>query len=106
MRIVDLNENTKKDLLGELLKRNPGQYKEYEDSVAKIIADVRDNGDKALFGYTLKYDGAVINADNLRVTQSMRRTRRWMKNLCACCERQSKILNPTTCSRKETVGLM
>lgn len=31
MRIVDLNENTKKDLLGELLKRNPGQYKEYED---------------------------------------------------------------------------
>ena len=54
MRIVDLNENTKKDLLGELLKRNPGQYKEYEDSVAKIIADVRDNGDKALFGYTLK----------------------------------------------------
>ncbi len=69
MRIVDLNENTKKDLLGELLKRNPGQYKEYEDSVAKIIADVRDNGDKALFGYTLKYDGAVINADNLRVTQ-------------------------------------
>ena len=60
MRIVDLNENTKKDLLGELLKRNPGQYKEYEDSVAKIIADVRDNGDKALFGYTLKYDGAQI----------------------------------------------
>lgn len=68
MRIVELNENTRKNLLEDLLKRSPNQYTEYEETVAKIIGEVRERGDEALFDYTLQFDKTKINADNIRVT--------------------------------------
>lgn len=69
MRIVELNENTRKNLLEDLLKRSPNQYTEYEETVAKIIKEVRERGDEALFDYTLQFDKTRINADNIRVTK-------------------------------------
>lgn len=38
------------------------------DAVAKIIADVRRRGDRALFDYTEKFDGVKLTARTLRVT--------------------------------------
>lgn len=70
MRIVKLDNNTKKDLLANLLKRSPSQYGEYEQKVAEIVDDVRANGDSAVFGYTLKFDKAELNADNILVTDA------------------------------------
>ena len=69
MRIVDLNENTRKDILTNLLKRNPGQYREYEETVNNILSDVRENGDKALFEYTEKFDHFKLDASTIRVTE-------------------------------------
>lgn len=69
MRIVELNENTKKDILTNLLKRSPDNYGEYEKIVKDIVADVHINGDKALFAYTEKFDKAKINATNIMVTK-------------------------------------
>lgn len=69
MRIVELNENTTKNLLEELLKRSPNQYPEQEKIVADIIADIRENKDSALFSYTKKFDKADINASNVLVTK-------------------------------------
>lgn len=68
MRIVELNENTKKDLLDSLLKRSPSQYGEYEKTVADILENVKANGDEALFDYTSRFDGCDINASTIRVT--------------------------------------
>ena len=51
MRTVKLTKETKDELLGNLLKRNPGSYTEYENTVNEIINNVRENGDKALFDY-------------------------------------------------------
>lgn len=68
MRIVELNENTKNHLQKELLKRSPESYGEYEQTVNEIISNVKANGDKALFDYTLKFDGCRIDKDNIRVT--------------------------------------
>lgn len=70
MRIVSLNEKTKNDLLTSLLKRNPGQYTEYENAVNEIIANVRTNQDEALFEYTKKFDRWDVDAGNVRVTQA------------------------------------
>lgn len=70
MRIVELNENTKKNLLEDLLKRSPNQYTQYEAAVAEIIANVKEKKDAALFDYTLKFDKTEINADNIRVTDA------------------------------------
>ena len=69
MRIVSLNKDSMKDILTNLLKRNPGQYTEYETIVSDIISNVRENGDKAVFEYTKKFDKWDINESNIRVTE-------------------------------------
>ena len=68
MRTLELNSETKNKLLGNLLGRNPGSYTEYEETVNEIISNVRKNGDKALFEYTLKFDKFEINPGNIKVT--------------------------------------
>lgn len=69
MRIVELNQDTKKDILNNLLKRSPSNYGDYAATVEEIVNDVRDNGDAALFSYTKKFDKADITADNVLVTK-------------------------------------
>lgn len=68
MRIIHLNRDTRKDLLEKLLKRSPNHYGEYEGTVAEILSQVRLRGDEALFEYTEKFDGAVLDETKLLVT--------------------------------------
>lgn len=68
MRILTLTEETKKNLLEDLLKRSPNSYRQYENQVDEILAAVRAQRDAALFSYTKQFDGAVLNADSVRVT--------------------------------------
>ncbi|MBO5088472.1 MAG: histidinol dehydrogenase [Lachnospiraceae bacterium] len=69
MRIVKLTSETKKNLLDDLLKRSPNNYTEYADTVQEIVDNVKENGNKALFEYTKKFDKADINEGNIRVTK-------------------------------------
>ena len=68
MRILKLDESTKKNLLEDLLKRSPNQYTEYEERVAAILNAVKLQKDQALFDFTKKFDGASIDASTIRVT--------------------------------------
>ena len=69
MRILELNEENKNNLLNDLLKRNPGQYTEYEQKVKEILENVKQNKDKAVFDYTLRFDGISLDAATIRVTE-------------------------------------
>lgn len=69
MRIEKLDQNTKKNLLEDLLKRSPNSYGKYEESVRVILDTVKERGDDALFEYTKKFDGADVNAANILVTE-------------------------------------
>lgn len=69
MRIVPLTEESKKNILEDLLKRSPNNYDAYQDTVNAILADVRTNGDQAVFEYTKKFDKAELTKDNLYVTK-------------------------------------
>ncbi len=69
MRIVKLTSETKKNLLDDLLKRSPNNYTEYADTVQEIVDNVKENGNKALFDYTKKFDNADINEGNIKVTK-------------------------------------
>ena len=69
MRIVTLDENSKENLLNDLLKRSPNHYGEFIDRVNDIISNVRTNKDAAIFDYTKRFDGADIDASNIRVTK-------------------------------------
>ena len=70
MRIVQLNEETRKNILEDLLKRDPNNYTAYESTVQEIVEDVRKNRDQALFAYTKKFDGADLDSSNIRVTEA------------------------------------
>ncbi|MCQ2080122.1 MAG: histidinol dehydrogenase [Lachnospiraceae bacterium] len=69
MKIVNLTKETKDNLLEDLLKRSPNSYGEYEETVNNIITDVRNNKDKAVFDYTLKFDKYALTKDNIKVTE-------------------------------------
>ena len=69
MRILKLTEDTRKDILQNLLKRSPNNYGEFEGHVNAIIEEVRNNRDQAVFNYTKQFDGADINAGNILVTE-------------------------------------
>lgn len=68
MKITKLNESTKKNILNDLLKRSPNNYGEFTKTVEDIVNNVRENGDKAVFEYTKKFDGVTLSADNIIVT--------------------------------------
>ena len=68
MRIENLTKENTNNLLEKLLKRSPTNYDSYEKDVKAIINNVKENGDKALFNYTLQLDKANINSDNIVVT--------------------------------------
>ncbi len=68
MRIIELNEQTKQNILDDLLKRSPNNYGEFSDKVDAILNDVKERKDEAVFEYTLKFDKASINAENIVVT--------------------------------------
>lgn len=69
MRIQHLNEECKRNLLVELLKRSPNQYGEYQERVNQILDTVKKEGDQAIFEYTKKFDGADVTKETILVTE-------------------------------------
>lgn len=70
MRKVKLTEETKKNILNDLLKRSPNNYGTYVATVQEIVDHVAKEGDKAVFAYTEKFDHAHITAETVKVTQA------------------------------------
>ena len=69
MRIIKLDDTSKKNILNDLLKRSPNNYDQYADSVNEILRNVKEKGDEAVFDYTARFDKATINASNIQVTE-------------------------------------
>ena len=69
MRIIKLNEDSKKNILEDLLKRSPNNYDSYADTVSEIVNNVKLKRDAAVFEYTSKFDKADLNASNILVTE-------------------------------------
>ena len=70
MRIVELTDESKNNILENLLKRSPDSYGKFESAVAEILLNIKTKGDEALFEYTKNFDKADINADNIVVTEA------------------------------------
>ena len=69
--LTRINLDTEHDLEGikKLLGRFKNDTKEQEAIVASIVEDVRLEGDKALFQYTLRLEGHGLTPENIRVSQ-------------------------------------
>lgn len=68
MRILELTESTRNNILENLLKRSPNNYGEYEATVKEIIEQVRSRGDEAVLEYTSRFDGCRLTPDTMEVT--------------------------------------
>ena len=69
MQIIKLTNETKKNILEQLLKRSPSSYPEFEQRVNDIIENVKQTKDRAVFGYTKQFDGFDVTSENVRVTK-------------------------------------
>ncbi len=69
MRIIKLDEESRKGVLDRLLKRSPDHYGQYEDTVREIVERVRTEGDAALFEYTRRFDWEEADASGVKVTE-------------------------------------
>lgn len=69
MRIQRLTNETRSNLLEDLLKRSPNSYGKYESAVADILDRVKSEKDAAIFDYTKKFDGADVDESNILVTK-------------------------------------
>ena len=72
MRILKLTEDTRKDILQNLLKRSPNNYGEFEGRVNAIIEEVRNNRDQAVFNYTKQFDGADRKSTRLNSSHTQK----------------------------------
>ena len=70
MSIVTLSKESRQTLLDSLLKRSPGNYGQYQDTVQEIVNRVKTEGDQALFELTRKFDWEGIDASNVKVTEA------------------------------------
>ena len=68
MRIERLTEETKNNILENLLKRSPNQYGRYQAAVDEILADVKERKDASVLDYKKKFDKAELTAEQLRVS--------------------------------------
>ena len=68
MRIVRSNDQTRQNILANLLKRDPNNYSGYEKTVQAIVEDVKSRRDEAILEYTKKFDGVELTPEELRVT--------------------------------------
>ena len=103
MRIIELNDASKQDVLKELLRRSPSGFAEYEARVRAILDRVRTEGDAALFAYTEQFDQVHVDSGTIQVTaeeiaQAYEKVspelldviRKAMRNITAFHERQKR----------------
>lgn len=69
MRIITLDDTSMKDILADMLRRDPNNYDSYTKTVEAIVENVKNRRDEAVFEYTKEFDQADLNASNIRVTQ-------------------------------------
>lgn len=69
MKIIKLDNESRQNILENLLKRSPNQYEEYTQTVNRIIEDVKTRRDAAVFDYTKRFDKADLNAETIKVTE-------------------------------------
>ncbi len=69
MKTVDLRgkDYLKSRELEQLIKRSEMEVEQFEESVKKILKDVKERGDEALVEYTHKFDGILLKPEEFLV---------------------------------------
>ena len=69
IRIVKTTDRTFKPLLAKILRRRGSQGGAIEKRVERIVRAVKQKGDRALLGYTERFDGVRLTRSNIEVKE-------------------------------------
>lgn len=69
MKITKLDKNIIQSLKDGALKRSTEDMTPFADAVREIVDNVKNRGDAALFEYSERFDGALIDASNILVSK-------------------------------------
>ena len=69
MNIYTLDESSKKFITDKLTERSKSEDSEFTTIVNDILENVKNNGEKAIFEYTEKFDKVKITEDNFIVSE-------------------------------------
>ncbi|GMQ58910.1 histidinol dehydrogenase [Vallitalea sediminicola] len=69
MRYINYSDCSINELHKMLFDRTPDNYGKYEQIVASIVNNVKNNGDKAIFEYGEKFDSVKLDKKSLKVTK-------------------------------------
>ncbi len=70
INIIRYNDEEGRRLTESLLSRSQLEHGNVQQTVDKILADIKANGDKALFAYTKEFDKFDVSKDNILVTEN------------------------------------
>lgn len=70
MKIVQLNDTTRQEVLDHLSSRGTKDYTPFLEPVEKILSEVKARGNDALFELTEKFDHFALDESTLRVSES------------------------------------
>ncbi|MFH1077112.1 MAG: histidinol dehydrogenase [Pseudomonadota bacterium] len=70
MKILNYPSPAAEKSINRIVSRSAGFRKSDETRVARILADVRQNGDKAVMSYVNRFDSPELSLDQLAVTPS------------------------------------
>ena len=68
MKVIDTNESSFEVELDRIKNRRNTVPKAVEDIVSRILDDVKTRGDDALFEYTERFDGILLNAHTVEIS--------------------------------------
>lgn len=69
MKIIELNERTKKETLDHLSTRGTKDYAPFLGAVEAILNSVKERGDEALFEFTERFDHFALSKETIKVTR-------------------------------------
>lgn len=69
LSILKYSQESGRKKIEDIFSRSQLEYGDVQEKVNAIVADIRANGDKALFEYTKKFDGFDLTSENIKVTK-------------------------------------
>jgi histidinol dehydrogenase len=69
LKIIELNERTKKETLDHLSTRGSKDYAPFLGAVEAILNSVKERGDEALFELTERFDHFALSKETIKVTR-------------------------------------
>ena len=69
-RLIEGTKENLKEVCEQLGLRSKMQKSDVVSIVQEVLDDIRENGDEAVLKYTIKFDGADLTPDTMRVTQA------------------------------------